>query len=148
MRFHSNKNTLFCALRVGECTGAASSLNGPCPVKDTRMFLQLRPSCDGPLWAQKTSTALCSRVQPCSTAILLQYSKKLRLCGRNPKDYVSHSFCIGATTTAYKWGLGAEHIKTFRPWRSRAYKIYIHPYSPSLNASFLFLVTQKLFSFW
>ena len=48
-----------------------------------------------------------------------------------PSSYTSHSFRIGAVTTAAAAGLPPTLIKTLGRWRSNAYKTYVQ-YPPSL----------------
>ena len=45
--------------------------------------------------------------------------------GINQADYASHSFRVGAATTAAAMGIPAWLIKTLGRWRSNAYMDYI-----------------------
>lgn len=49
----------------------------------------------------------------------------LRLSGISPEPYSSHSFRIGAATTAAHRGLSQQHIQTLGRWTSDAFKSYI-----------------------
>ena len=50
----------------------------------------------------------------------------LELCGLQPNNYNTHSFRIGAATTAAAAGLPAWLIKILGRWRSDSYERYIH----------------------
>ena len=39
--------------------------------------------------------------------------------------YSGHNFCIGAATTAAKWGISDATIKMLGRWKSSAYQVYI-----------------------
>ena len=50
----------------------------------------------------------------------------LTQAGMRPTNYVSHSFRIGATTTAAAAGLPSWLIKTLGRWSNDAYLTYVH----------------------
>lgn len=50
----------------------------------------------------------------------------LKRLGYNPKHYNTHSFRIGAATSAAQVGLSSHDIKLLGRWRSTAYQRYIH----------------------
>ncbi|XP_066450327.1 uncharacterized protein [Eleutherodactylus coqui] len=58
------------------------------------------------------------------TAVMRGSLNKL---GLNPKDFGSHSFRIGAVTSAFSCGMGIEGIKRVGRWRSDAYRSYVRP---------------------
>ena len=61
--------------------------------------------------------------RPQLTAILRQLLSQAGLC---PSQYASHSFRIGAATTAAAVGLTPSLIKTLGRWNSNAYMAYVH----------------------
>jgi integrase len=90
-----------------------------CPVRALEAFLSARPSLPGPLLCHFNGQPL-SRYQ--FSAIL-----KKALCVLNPQlhNYSSHSFRLGAATTAAKLGWSAEKIKELGRWSSDVYKVYV-----------------------
>ena len=60
---------------------------------------------------------------PAVTRVIRQL---LSQAGLNYMDYASHSFRIGAATTAAAAGLPAWMIKSLGRWSSNAYLSYIH----------------------
>ncbi|XP_077778977.1 integrase/recombinase xerD homolog [Podarcis muralis] len=97
----------------------ASTQQGPCPVKDTRRYLDLRPPGPGPFLIHEDGSPM-SRYQ--FTRVL---RKAIEACGLSALEYAAHSFRIGAATTAAHLGLPADRIKEMGRWRSNAYKSYI-----------------------
>jgi hypothetical protein len=49
----------------------------------------------------------------------------LKFAGLNVKNYKSHSFRIGAATTAWAKGFSEEQIQQMGRWNSEAFKKYI-----------------------
>lgn len=92
---------------------------GPCPVKDLRKFLAVRPSGKGPLFIHENGRPLARH----------QFSKVMRkvisACGVPAYGFAPHSFRIGAATTAAHWGLSAHRIKDLGRWKSDAFKGYV-----------------------
>ncbi|XP_077792013.1 uncharacterized protein LOC144329169 [Podarcis muralis] len=101
----------------------ASGQQGPCPVKDTRRYLYLRPLGPGPLLIHEDGSWLMRHQ---FTSVL---RKAIDACGFSSKDYAAHSFRIGAATTAAHMGLPADRIKEMGRWKSDAYKGYISVFS-------------------
>ncbi|XP_077774252.1 integrase/recombinase xerD homolog [Podarcis muralis] len=97
----------------------ATDSPGPCPVKDTRRFLSMRVNSAGPLLIHADGLPLTRH----------QFTRVMRLalaaCGIPAADFASHSFRIGAATTAMHLGLTAERIRDVGRWKSDAYKRYL-----------------------
>ena len=68
----------------------------------------------------------------------------LELCGLEPKNYNTHSFRIGAATTAAAASLPAWLITILGRWRSDSYERYIHlPQATILQVPILWLPTTR-----
>ncbi|XP_033001330.1 integrase/recombinase xerD homolog [Lacerta agilis] len=97
----------------------ATMQSGPCPVKDTKRFLDLRPPGSGPLLVHEDGSRLARQ----------QFTRVMRMaigaCGLPAKEFAAHSFRIGAATAAFHWGLSTDSIKTLGRWSSNAFKSYI-----------------------
>lgn len=98
---------------------SATGEKGPCPVKDLKRYLSLRPAGEGPLFIHENGHPLVRH----------QFTKVMRkvvvACGRKASEFAPHSFRIGAATTAAHWGLSARRIKDLGRWRSDAFKVYV-----------------------
>ena len=93
-----------------------------CPVRHMRAYLGTRPSTRGPLFT-------FSDGRPLTRHLCLHYLRSaLRHIGRNPDDFNTHSFRIGAATTAAHGGASEATIQHLGRWRSNAVKTYIRPY--------------------
>lgn len=63
--------------------------------------------------------------KPLSRHSFLKYLRQfLRATGNNPADFNTHSFRIGAATTAASIGIPVQSIKRLGRWRSKAYSSY------------------------
>ncbi|XP_077778975.1 uncharacterized protein LOC144326297 [Podarcis muralis] len=93
--------------------------SGPCPVRDTRRFLYLRPRGPSPFLIHADGSPL-SRHQ--FTRVL---RTALTACGFPAAEFAAHSFRIGAATTAMHLGLSTERIKDLGRWKSNAYRAYV-----------------------
>ncbi|XP_077778997.1 integrase/recombinase xerD homolog [Podarcis muralis] len=97
----------------------AAQGSGPCPVRDTRCFLYLRPSGPGPLFIHADGSLLARH----------QFTRVMRralsACGLPAAEFAAHSFRIGAATTAVHLGLSTERIKDLGRWKSDAYRAYV-----------------------
>ncbi|XP_077779830.1 uncharacterized protein LOC144326850, partial [Podarcis muralis] len=92
---------------------------GPCPVRDTRRFLYLRPVGPGPLLIHADGSRLTRH----------QFTRVMRSAlsagGFPAAEFAAHSFRIGAATAAVLMGLPTERIKEMGRWKSNAYKAYV-----------------------
>ena len=100
----------------------ASSRSNVCAVAATRDFLLQTPDSfpQSPMFQFKDGTPLSRRT------LALNLHALLELCGLQPNNYNTHSFRIGAATTAAAAGLPAWLIKILGRWRSDSYQRYIH----------------------
>lgn len=90
-----------------------------CPVTNLRAFLQDRPNVPGPLFCHFNGQPL-TRYQFSSVL-----HKTLKCLGFDSSRYRTHSFRIGAATTAAMAGHSQEVIQNAGRWKSQAYKSYI-----------------------
>lgn len=91
-----------------------------CPINAMRKFLQQSESHRHlPLFTFHNGKYLTRRDVSALTKSLL------RLTGANPALYSSHSYRIGAATTAAAAGISEPLIQTLGRWQSTAYKTYI-----------------------
>lgn len=90
-----------------------------CPVKCMLSFLQIRPKLSGPLFCHYGGKPL-TRYQ--FAAVL---DKAIAAIGLDKNFYKSHSFRIGAATTAFQRGLSDEEIKIAGRWKSSVFQTYI-----------------------
>ncbi|XP_066446920.1 uncharacterized protein [Eleutherodactylus coqui] len=91
-----------------------------CPVRLVRDFM-VHHSGDGPLLVHAAGAPL-TRYQ--FTAVMRSCLKSL---GFAPNDFGSHSFRIGAATSAFVCGLRSEEVKRVGRWKSEAYRSYVRP---------------------
>ena len=105
----------------------ADTNTSTCPVRALYRYCALVPSTNrvGPLFNGGRFAPL-SRVHITSVVRLLLQGTSV-----NQAHYSSHSFRIGATTTAAAARLPASLIKTLGRWKSNAYESYVQfpPYS-------------------
>jgi len=92
---------------------------GPCPVRAMQAYLQVRGDRPGPLFQYVTGHAVLRN----------DFNKELRqallFCDLDPTAFKSHSFRIGAATTAAQLGMSDRQIRTLSRWKSDAFKQYI-----------------------
>ena len=100
----------------------AKSNSSVCAVSATRELILQSPEStpQSPLFQFKDGTLLSRRI------LVLNLHTLLQLCGLHAKSYNTHSFRIGAATTAAAAGLPAWLIKILGRWRSDSYERYIH----------------------
>ena len=95
-----------------------------CPVRCMRAYLAIRPPSRGPLFAFRNGT-------PLTRHLCLRYLRLFLKCsGYNPMDFNTHSFRIGAATTAAYDGASIATIQHLGRWKSDAIMRYIRPYPP------------------
>lgn len=92
-----------------------------CPVAAVSQFMQCRAQIGGPLFIHFNREPL-TRYQ--FTSVL---KRGVRVLGLSPDNYGSHSFRIGAATSAAMCGLSDNEIQSLGRWKSSAFKIYIRP---------------------
>ena len=95
-----------------------------CPVKAyTRMCALVPSHSKAPAFAVPCSKG-------CSPYTYWRWQGKLkdtlRLIGRNPNKFSSHSFRRGGATFAFKAGASAEMVKILGDWRSDSFRRYLH----------------------
>ena len=98
-----------------------AGMPGECPVEVMRKYLAIRGTIAGPLFTMTSESPI-----PVTRA---QFNTQLRLClafCRYPTtQFTSHSFRIGAATTAAAQGLTDAQIRQLGRWNSDAFKKYI-----------------------
>ena len=102
-----------CKLCLGK-TGA-----NICPISAILPYLATRGSCQGPLFILDDGIYLTRQL------FASQLSAVLEQAGIDSKGYNTHSFRIGAATTAKEKGISDVHVKMLGRWRSDAYQLYI-----------------------
>ena len=90
-----------------------------CPVHALWEFCKLRGNNEGPLFCFMDGV-------PVSRQFFTKHLQwSLNWTGYNVKDYKSHSFRIGAATTAAAMGISDEQIQMMGRWNSLAFKKYV-----------------------
>ena len=102
---------------VNLCLGITASV--VCPVKAVLPYLAIRGSAPGPLFAFEDGTPLTR------TQFKTLLSATLKLAGLDDSQYNTHSFRIGAATSAKMAGITDLHIQQLGRWKSSAYQGYI-----------------------
>ena len=90
-----------------------------CPVKAVVSYLAVRGSNPGPVFT------LCDGRMLTRDIFGLELEKILRKLNLQIHHYNTHSFRIGAATSAKQAGISDMHIKTLGRWKSDAYLRYI-----------------------
>lgn len=93
-----------------------------CPVGMVEEFLQVRPDFQGPFLVHLDGSLL-SRFQ-----FVTVFRKCLQGVGLQEKEFLSHSFRIGAATEAAKNGLDVEAVKRIGQWESNRFQSYVRPH--------------------
>jgi hypothetical protein len=79
----------------------------------------MRPKIKGPLFIH-LNYIVVTRFHICSII-----KSALRIAGYNPGQYNTHSFRIGAATTAIMLGKTDDQIKQMGRWKSNTFQTYI-----------------------
>lgn len=99
-----------------------------CPVTHFNNFLHLRGGKSGPLFCYRDLSPI-TRTEFCSVL-----NASLLFANYDTKTYKSHSFRIGAATTAHMLGLSDSKIRAMGRWHSDSYLRYIRiPMLPGLS---------------
>lgn len=96
-----------------------NSVNDVCPIHTLRAFLCIRPQISGPLFCHLNGNAL-TRFQFHSVL-----KKTLQFSDLDVKAYNTHSFRIGAATSAYMAGKSDDEIKCMGRWSSTSFQRYV-----------------------
>lgn len=91
-----------------------------------REFVKIRPSGEGTLFCHFDKSPL-TKYQ--FNAVI---KKALSVCGLQGLRFTSHSFRIGAATTAFELGVPQEDIQRMGRWRSDSVFSYIRPVQASI----------------
>ena len=90
-----------------------------CPITGILPYLAIRGARPGPLFVLEDGTYLTrQRFAALLSGTLLQ-------AGISDRRYTTHSFRIGAATTAKDSGISDVHIKMLGRWKSNAYQLYV-----------------------
>lgn len=90
-----------------------------CPVMSLWSYFQVRKPVSGPLFTFLDGTPVSRKY------FTDQLKLSLVWCGLDPNKYKSHSFRIGAATTAFAMGISEQNIREMGRWSSDAMKKYI-----------------------
>ena len=90
-----------------------------CPVSAMVAYLRMRHRPDGPLFLTKEGRPLSRQF------FVSRIQSSLVRAGIDPSSYKSHSFRIGAATTAAALGLSDSLIKSLGRWSSEAFQTYL-----------------------
>lgn len=90
-----------------------------CPIQAIVPYLIKRGAQPGPLFVFTDGSYLTRQRFVSLVTSTLQHA------GINEKQYNTHSFRIGAATTAKEAGISDVHIKMLGRWRSSAYQLYV-----------------------
>jgi hypothetical protein len=113
--------------RRGVSLSIGASRKPICAVSAVRRYLQVRGNAPGPLFVLSDGSLLTPVVVNCWLRAILS---NVGICG----TYSSHSFRIGAATTAASAGIPDHLIKTLCRWSSNTYLLYIRTPSPVLTS--------------
>ena len=90
-----------------------------CPVRAILPYLSRRGPTPGPLFI------LANKQHLTRERFAARVTATLRAAGVPDKGYTTHSFRIGAATTAKEAGISDVHIKMLGRWKSDAYQLYV-----------------------
>ena len=99
-----------------------------CPVAALLDFLGKRGGSPGPMFINANMTSMQRR------QFVSKVQEALTLAGVSGANFNSHSFRVGAATSASQAGILETTVKILGQWRSMAYQHYIRPSPPELAA--------------
>ena len=134
IHLHQSKIDRF---RKGCAITIAATNTSTCPCKALQLYSNLIPSAkkQGPVFNVGSFSPLTLERL---TAVIRQL---LHQAGISPHMYASHSFRIGAATTAAAAGFSAWLIKRLGQWNSNGFEQYIHTPSSIMNSASLLATT-------
>ena len=136
VRIKQSKTDLFrqgCTLTIAKSTSPICSVMA---MKD--YILQAQPPTSSPLFTFSTSGSKLTR-----SSLTKELRPILKQCGFPSNNFYSHSFRIGAATSAASAGIPAWLIKVLGRWHSDCYELYTKtPQSTILSVPKL-LVSQR-----
>ncbi|XP_066444625.1 uncharacterized protein [Eleutherodactylus coqui] len=91
-----------------------------CPVDTVASYMATRPA--GEQFLVHASGLPLTRFQ-----VTAGLKSALRSVGLDPKEFGTHSFRIGAATSADAGGMNEDGVKRLGRWKSQAYKSYVRP---------------------
>ena len=97
-----------------------------CPVNAILPYLAIRGANPGPLFIMQDGSHLTRQ------RFVSLITNALQLAGIDDKRYTTHSFRIGAATTAKDAGISDVHVKMLGRWKSNAYQLYVRTPSDKL----------------
>jgi len=100
-----------------------------CPIDAILLYLAVRGGAPGPLFLSEDHKPLTRGM------FSLAVSSLMDELGLQASLYSTHSFCIGAATSAKDAGISDIYVKQLGRWKSDAYQQYIRPLALKL-ASF------------
>lgn len=134
---HSNPTCLQVLIKASKtdpfrqgCTIVIGRGSSPiCAIEALISYLRCRGDRPGPLFLHENG-------QPLSRVVLANRLQLILQAAGIPGHYSTHSFRIGAATSAAKAGIPDHLIQVLGRWKSDAYKVYIQtPRSTFVNAS-------------
>jgi len=90
-----------------------------CPVRLMSIFLRTRGTIPGPLFTLSQNTPVLRK------DFHQELKQALVFCQVDPARFHTHSFRIGAATTAASLGMPDAQIRQLGRWKSDAFKVYI-----------------------
>ncbi|XP_060089026.1 integrase/recombinase xerD homolog [Heteronotia binoei] len=103
-------------ITLGQCT-----VHELCPVRAVRCYVRFRGLGDGPLFRHEDGSPL-TKYQFWAVT-----SRALAAIGLKGVKFGTHSFRIGAASTAASMGYTPASIQRIGRWQSTAFKSYVHP---------------------
>ena len=122
--------------RVGVILTLGKTDKEVCPVIALIPYLTIRGPQKGSLFITETHNYL---TQPMFHSLLKEL---LQQAGLHTHQYNTHSFRIGAATTAKSVGISDHHIKVLDRWQSDAYQQYIRTSTKDLMKFTKLLASQ------